>query len=236
MTWAVTAQMNLFSEAAAWFRTQIPVTEELADAYSDYAGSRAWTIAGVTQLSVVQSTFDKLTTAIEKGKPFEVWKQEVQADLTEQWGKQDSARVELIFRNATIQANNAGRWKAQSVPILQKVRPFLFFDGVGDTRQSDICEAWDGTVLPRDQYPSDMHPQLHHNCRSQLRAISEREAMRRGVTTALPDENADEGFGAEPGTDEFTPDRAKHWDKLFDEYQHKRQQLSTSTARPTLTE
>lgn len=242
MAWPVTGNVTKFPEAAAWFRSQLPVTKDLAERMSLQAGKRAWTITGVNQLNVAQSTFDSLARAIEQGIPFEEWQKKAGPALTKQWGQQDSARMELIYRNATQQAHNAGRWFQQTRPTVVERRPYLRFVAKLDSRTSPICRAWHGVVLLRKDFPPDMHPQLHHGCRSKLLAKTEKQALQLGITTTHPSQDngkpwiAQNGFGDVPGSKDFTPERARYFGQLFDEYQHKRQQLSTQSRRPRLDE
>jgi len=235
MSWAVTADVTEFPEAAAWFRSKFPVTQQIAQALGDYAGPRAFTIAGVEQLEVVTAAFESLARAVESGVPLETWKREIEADLTAAWGSKNSARLELVFRNATSQAYNAGRWRQMNEPAVRAFRPFGFFDGVTDSRQSDFCRAWDGTILPLEKFAElGACPQCHHGCRSQIRSMREREAMRRGVTLQPPSDQASPGFGAAPTESEWRPDPAKYPRELFSEYQLKRSELERTTARPQL--
>ena len=71
MSWAVTADVEEFPEAAEFFRSRFPITAALADRLGAYAGPRAWTVAGVAQLDVVLTVWESLLRAIEIGKPFD---------------------------------------------------------------------------------------------------------------------------------------------------------------------
>lgn len=242
MGWAVTADPERFDEAVEWFRSRIPVTEAFASEVADYAGSRAWTIAGVSQLEVVQHAFDSLAKAIEDGTPFDTWKAALEKELADVWGKKNKARsasLTLVFRNATAQAYNAGRWAQMQDPAIRALRPYLMFDGVADERQTPICQQWDGTIRPvDDQVWLTAHPQMHHACRSTLRTLREVDALRRGVTPpdAIPDETADEGFGKVPTESEWAPERSDYTRELFEEYRLKREELERQSARPRLDE
>jgi SPP1 gp7 family putative phage head morphogenesis protein len=233
MPWSVTATVSRFAEAVSWFRARLPLTSQAAAAMSAYSGPRAFTIAGVTQLEVVNDVHASLLEAIETGVPFAEWKALVEQQLTAAWGKKDSPRVLLIFRNATSQAHNAGRWRQLNEPAVRALRPYIFFDGVSDSRQSDICRAWDGTIRPIDDPCWEVaSPQLHHACRSQLRSLRESDALQRGVTPALPEEQAAPGFGKVPTAAEWSPDPSRYPRELFDEYALKRRELESTTERP----
>lgn len=235
MTWAVTADVNEFPEASAWFRSKFPVTERVAAELGAYAGPRAFTIAGVEQLEVVNAAFESLAKAIDAGTPFEDWKSQVEDQLTEAWGKRDSARLETVFRNATSQAYSAGRWRQMNDPAVMAFRPYGMFDGVADERQSEFCRAWDGTILPMERFAElNAVPQCHHRCRSQIRSMRESDAMARGVTVVPPAERTPEGFGAAPTESEWRPDPSRYPRELFAEYQIKRSELARQVDRPRL--
>lgn len=235
MAWTVTADVERFDEASEWFRSRFPVTEDLANVLGDYAGPRAWTIAGVSQLDVLLEVFESLQRAIDNGTPYGEWKREIESTLTAAWGSPNAHRIETIFRNSTMQAYNAGRWRQMQHPVVRQLRPFIMFDGVRDSRQSPICRKWDGTIRPIDDPVWEVaHPQMHHRCRSQLRTLRKSEAVRRGITDELPDLEADEGFGKAPTEAQWKPDPSKYPPELFSEFQLKRTELERTSRRPRL--
>lgn len=225
MVWSATAEVEKFDEAADWFRNRFPVTPALSAKLGKYAGARAWTIAGVAQLDVVLQTYESLLKAIEKGTPLKEWQDEIEDTLTKAWGHKDSGRLETIFRNATQQAYNAGRWRQMNDPVLKKLRPFVEFDGIGDERQTkDICRPIDGTIVSIDDpWIETHHPQLHHRCRSRLRSLSEQTAKERGITENPPDAKADDGFGAIPDDDAkpWKPEPKDYPKEVFQVYEQK---------------
>jgi SPP1 gp7 family putative phage head morphogenesis protein len=222
--WEATAEPERFDEAVEWFRDRFPVTPDLLAKLGGYAGKRAWTVAGVAQLDVVLDTYDSLRKAIEDGTPYEEWKKGIEDKLTAAWGKPDAYRVETIFRNATSQSLNAGRYRQMHDPEVKKLRPYVLIDGVDDARQSDICERIDGTVVPIDSPWLDTHsPQLHHRCRTQVVSLTEEAAKARGITDEPSTLKAGDGFGAPPTDDAvpFKPDPAKYPAELFEAYEEK---------------
>jgi len=222
--WSATAEPEKFDEASDFFRDRFPLTPDLAAKLGQYSGARAWTIAGVGQLDVVLHTYDSLLTAIDKGTPFDEWKDEVEESLTKAWGSPDSARLETIFRNATQQSLNAGRWRAMKDPDVKDLRPYVLFDGINDARQSNICQDLDGTIVKQDDQWLDTHsPQLHHRCRSQLVSLSKEDAKQRGITTDPPDVKATAGFGAPPddSSKPWKPDPKDYPPELFQIHEEK---------------
>jgi SPP1 gp7 family putative phage head morphogenesis protein len=236
VSWGATAEVGRFAEAIEWFLGRFPVTDEIAAALGEYAGRRAWKIAGVAQLEVVQDVHDSIGKAIETGIPFDVWKKQVATQLTQAWGRPDSYRIETIFRNATQQSYNAGRWRQMQQPEVLELRPYGYFDGVSDSRQSDICKAWDETILPLAEFARlKACPQMHHRCRSNLRSITEREANRRGgVTTVIPSERAQAGFGDAPIMADWQPDPERYEPSAYAEHDRKLEQIAEQAERPEI--
>jgi len=238
MTWSAPTDVEAFDPAAAWFRSRIPVTQEFSEALSDYAGPRAFTIAGVEQLEVVQDVFDSLAVAIEKNLPYEEWAAAVEDRLTKAWGLEDfeaeDRRMRNVFRNATQSAHNNGRWMQMQEPAVRRVRPFIKFVALRPTANpSAICDSWNGYVAPAENFPHDGHPPMHHSCQSHLEARTRAQALEDGLApreVLLPQE----GFGQEPTLAEWSPERANFNPALFDEYGFKRNELTKGTDRPRL--
>jgi SPP1 gp7 family putative phage head morphogenesis protein len=235
MSWAVTGDVVRFDEAADWFRSKIPVTATVADTLADYSGSRAFTVAALSQLEIVELVHASLLQAIERGTPFEEWKAEIEDVVTEAWGKKDSPHLQLIYRNATSQAYSAGRWRQMHEPSVKRFRPYGLYDGIADSRQTAFCKAWHGVIRKLEDFAeAGAVPQTHHACRSSIRNLRESEALRRGVTELLPQEVAADGFGKAPTESQWSPDPGKYNRELFDEYQFKRGELARTTTRPRL--
>lgn len=227
MPWKVEADVEEFTAAVEAFRRRVPITPELAAQVNGFSHARGFTIAGVAQLDVIQHVHGSIEEAIKKGTPFGEWKKEVEASLTAAWGKKDSPRIETIFRNATMQAYNVGRREQMLAPDVLKFRPFWMFDGIADSRQSPICKACHGVILPWDDAWWGGHtPQLHHRCRSSIRNMRRSDAERRGITAAPPPAPAQQGFGVPPTTSPpWQPNLGKYAPKLAETYRKKEEKL-----------
>lgn len=231
MTWPATADVERFDEAVDWFRSRFPVTEELLDELGDYAGPRAWTVAGVAQLDVVFMVYAALLDAIATGTPLDEFRRRVREQLRDAWGQDDPHRIETIFRTNVQTAYNRGRWQQLQDDTIRRLRPYLMFDAVLDSRTSDICKPLDGTVLPNDDAFWLTHlPPLHHRCRSSLRSLRRAEAERRGISEAAPDVPAADGFGAVEAV--FEPRLERYPDELRDEYSRKQRALTQDDIEP----
>lgn len=226
MTWSASADVSRFEEALAWFLRRFPATEDQKRQMEEHAQASAWTIAGVTDLNILQAVFDSIAAAIDKGETINEWREGLETKLGTDWSGITPHRLETVFINATQQAYNAGRWRQINDPVVKTYRPYGMFDGIADHRQSKICIACDGTILPLDHPWWQTHtPQLHHRCRSSVRSLTATQAARRGVTTDIPDTDASEGFGRAPGQDTWGPDPTKYDADLFATYDQKQAQL-----------
>lgn len=216
MAWRVTADVLRFDEAIDWFRARLPITDDELDRLSASSRSQAWTIAGVSQLSIVQQVFDSIAKAIEKGTSFDDWKKVAVAPLTAAWGTPNSPRAETTFRNGVQSALNRGRYKQMKDPEVVELRPFWQLDAILDSRTSPICNDLDGTILPQDSNFWDTHtPPLHHRCRTGLRSLRKADAERRGVRATPPKTLAAPGFGAAPTAGEWKPRPADYTPQLW---------------------
>jgi SPP1 gp7 family putative phage head morphogenesis protein len=232
VTWSVTAEPLKFEEAVEWFGNRFPITDDIAEELGSYAGPRAWKIAGVAQLEIVQDVHDSLERAIANGIPFEEWQDEVEASLTKAWGRKDSPRMLTIFINSTQQSYGAGRW--QQMQEVKSLRPFGMYDSVLDDRTTPFCKAWDGVILPLDEFAErGACPQTHHRCRAGIRSLRASEVDRRGGVSKAPSEKAPEGWGAAPTTADWQPDRSKYDPKIWNTFEAKREALEKSP-RPKL--
>jgi len=208
-----------FAEAVAHFTRRVPMLKSDWLELARRAQRRAFTIAGVAQLDLIAYVHEQIKGALTKGTPFEDFKRSIRDALRAAWTMEDApkgapadtpdahaARIELIFRNACNGSFNSGRWLQAKHPETVKVRPYWLFDGIVDSRQSEICAECDGTVLPADDPWWSTHvPPLHHNCRSGFVTLTEKQAIREGVSKVPPEQEAAPGFGLEPSKSEWSP-------------------------------
>jgi SPP1 gp7 family putative phage head morphogenesis protein len=236
MAWKIESDVGEFDAAVTAFRRRVPITKDVADKTNDFTHQRAFTLAGVAQLSVVQYVHASLEAALKNGTPFAEWKKQVEPSLTKAWGRKNSPRLETIFRNATMQAYNAGRREQMLAPDVLKYRPFWMFDGIADARQSPICQACNGVILPWDDAWWHTHtPQLHHKCRSSIRNMRRSDAEKRGITANPPAIGADKGFGLPPSAEPWKPDLTKVPAPLHAEYEKKVAKLAAAPATTVVT-
>lgn len=196
----IASDIARFDEAIEELRRRIILTDAEFRAIEVEARRRAFAMAGITQLQVVQQVLNLTIEAVARGDGLKAWQKRARGVVGRAWGRGTSHRLELIFRNATQQAYNNGRFWQMTRPEVLRFRPFWMFDAILDGRETAICFERDGTILPADDpWWVRNWPQLHHKCRSTVRTLSERAAKRRGISDKSKiASTAQEGFGLSP--------------------------------------
>lgn len=218
-----------FKEASDWFRSRLPVTQEQWDGMRVEARRQAFVLSGVQQLDAVQTVMELLQESIDNGTPIDEWRAKVKQKLGE-FGPTGS-QLTTSFINAHQTAYNTGRWYQLSEPSVTSVLPFRIFDAVMDGRETPICHACNGTILPHDDPWWNTHwCPCHHRCRSTIRALSARMAARRGgQTQELPRPKITGDFGlAPPLRDKWEPDLTKYESHLSREYLKKQKSMKAA--------
>jgi hypothetical protein len=157
------ADPDKFEEASKWFRGRVVVTRAEWDAMSRQARRQAFTIAGTQQAKVVQTVFDAIALAIDKGTPIDKWRKDLKKKLGA-FADKNSATLTTAFINANQTAYNTGRYYQMSNPAVTVALPYRVYDSVLDTRTTDICKGLNGTVLLHsDPWWLTHWPPMHHN-------------------------------------------------------------------------
>lgn len=211
--------------AVAWFRDRLLMDSDEFTSLEDVSHDEAFTIAGVTQLDLVEDVWSQLDRAIANGETLEGFQQRMGDRLASAWGSEQPWRVENIFRNAVQRSYNAGRWEQMNQPAVLQARPYKRFSNIMDGRTSPICTDVDdggvgGTVLPaEDPWWLSHVPPLHHSCRSHIVTLSDREAKAEGIDPEPPPVAAAEGFGDAPDVGQpYEPDLAEYPPALAQAY------------------
>lgn len=195
MAWTVTADPNKFDAAVRWFRKRLPVTDRQFDRLSRRERDRAFHIAGVNEMRVVQTVFEELDRSIADGTPLADFRKRVRDRLKKH--QINGSHLETVFRNGVQTAYNTGRW--YQLTETTQARPYWVLDVVMDSRTSDKCKPVDGVCKPHDDpWWLTNWPPRHHRCRTGVRSVRESEARRIGITSGTPKETPDEGFGYAP--------------------------------------
>lgn len=178
------------------------MTDEAFDELLEANHENAFRLAEINNLELVFDVWQALDNSLEQGVDFRDFKKSFGETLKAAWtgsSKQKATRLETVFRNATQQSYNHGRWAQLEEPELKRLRPYRLFDAVRDKRTSKICRDAHGTLLPADHPFWDTRvPPCHHRCRSTIRSLRARDAARRGVTQDPTETASADGFGSKP--------------------------------------
>lgn len=178
-------------------RRKIALPQDYYARHMANARARSFTVSGLAGLGQIAQVLGSLTDAIQAGKTFEEWKVTALANVPE-LANLPNGRLSTIYRNAMQNAYNAGRYEQMRTNPRKK---YWLYDGVIDSRTSDICRALDGKIYPADSPVwRSIHPPNHHNCRSSLIGLSEEQAKARGYRPGTPDVVPPDGT-PEPGWD-----------------------------------
>jgi SPP1 gp7 family putative phage head morphogenesis protein len=220
------------AEAIAWFRARLLLSDTEFAQLSDEARRRAFAMAGLSQLELVQQVVNGLESALANGDTFEEFKASLPARLQNAWGGQSAYRLRLAFDTELQKAYGAGRWK--SADEVRESRPFWGLAVVLDGRTSQICSNLRGVVRPADDPFWNTHiPPLHFRCRTALITLSREQAEARGITSNAPNQPPLEGFGAPPGRQAWSPNEADYHPELWSAYQRSQQpDFRPTPARP----
>lgn len=200
---------------------------------SSKARRQAFTVAGTQQLKVVQTVFDELQKAIDKGTPIDEWRKAIKAKIKGDFADKNSATLTTAFINANQTAYNTGRYYQLSDPAVTASMPYRIFDAVLDDHTTVICTECNGTIRRHDDpwWLTHWCP-LHHRCRSCIRALTIAMLKRRGgITEALPRPNIADDFGLAPplrAGQVWEPDLKKYDVTAAREYQRKQGRMKAA--------
>ena len=211
--------MNLdpgrFDEAIAALRERVPMTDDEFAQLTEDAQRRAFRVANAANADMVAEVWRNLLRAVEEGLSFSDWRGSFEEDPLATW---TASRLDTIFRTNVQQAYSDGRWAQQTDPDVLEERPYWQFDGVEDDRQSDICSACNGVVLPAvDPFWATHNPPLHFNCRSTIVSLDADQARELGISRDAPAVRVQSGFGNAPQTAaEWSPDPGDYPSEIGD--------------------
>ena len=169
-----------FTEAINWFCKKFPVLYDVIEDITKKVDEQFFYIKRSTELEVTKKLYYNLLDNLKNGGTFKTWL-EMSKEVLNKSGLGDSPwYLELVYRNNMASAYNAGAFYNQQ--LNKKNKPYGLYDGVDDSRQSDICKALDGKVFPLDHpFWNNYLPPNHHGCRSQRIALDAEELEEYGL-------------------------------------------------------
>jgi len=168
------------------------------DVWQD-AHARAFTVAKVVRMDVLEDIRRMVLEALEKGLSLEAFREQLEPKLKAKgwWGYQDIVnpktgqlervlagtpwRLKTIFRTNLQSAYMAGRWR--QFQANKAARPYLQYVAVMDSKTRPSHAALHGKVFHIDDpFWRTHYPPLGFNCRCRVRALSEKNVRDRGIT------------------------------------------------------
>lgn len=169
-----------FTEAINWFCKKFPVLYDAIEDITKKVDEQFFYMKRSTELEVTKKLYYNLLDNLKNGGTFKTWL-EMSKEVLNKSGLGDSPwYLELVYRNNMMSSYNAGAFYNQQ--LNKKNKPYGLYDGVDDSRQSDICKALDGKVFPLDHpFWNNYLPPNHHGCRSQRIALDAEELEEYGL-------------------------------------------------------
>lgn len=183
----------------------------------DDAHSRAFTVAKVAKLDLLQDLKKSLITALEKGQSFEKWQAEITPLLQEKgwWGKKtvinpagqeqevqlgSPRRLRTIYHTNMRSAFSTGRYKAMIESI--DTRPFWEYRHITMVNYREEHKSWNGRILRADDpFWSIAYPPSKFGCNCRVIARSEREVEGKEI---LSSDGYQTQYSEKIGIDSFT--------------------------------
>jgi hypothetical protein len=178
-----------FEEALDFQKTRTPLTAENFHLLDPAARPRAFTIAGLQKYASLLEADRLVEKAIDEGM--------TKADFTDLLGKivdehggtiLPPSRFDLIYDNAMVTCDAAGRWRQMTDPDVVSARPILrYSDKPNDGRTTPFCRELQGFMAPYDD-PAWEHIFIpnHHHERHWIDSLTEEEAGRLGEIYRSP--------------------------------------------------
>lgn len=183
----------------------------------DDAHSRAFTVAKVAKLDVLQDIRKSLITALEKGQSFEKWQAEITPILQEKgwWGKKtvinpagqeqevqlgSPRRLRTIYHTNMRSAFSAGRYKTMLEAT--ETRPFWEYRHITMVNYREEHKAWNGRILRAgDPFWTVAYPPSKFGCNCRVIAKSASEVEGKEI---LSSEGYQTQYSEKIGVDSFT--------------------------------
>lgn len=185
-------QATANERASDWMRGRVAVKSSVMKKMDPEIRARAFAVSGVQDMKVL-AQIQELIAKLTDGKSWEDVKQNIAAEINDQWGgvkeggdasKYVSAverRAELVLRQNAFQAYAVTRYEDQQ--DVKAAFPYLMYLTVGDQNVRDEHAALDGLILPVDDPFWEKHyPPWDFGCRCLVESLTEEEAIEKGVT------------------------------------------------------
>ena len=176
-----------------------------AEYYSLDLTSRQYasTVSYLARLDQIQSVLDSAYKVLESGGTFA----DFQKLVDESGIELSEAHLDNVFRTNIQNAYARGKWSHQQQN--KDKRPYLEYMAINDSRVRPSHLALDGVIRHIDDpFWQKYYPSNGYRCRCTTTAITEKQAIRKGITSNedLPDVQPDKGWSFQPSNYDAHPD------------------------------
>lgn len=174
-------------EALEFWKSKIQLAPSEYRKLSDEAKIKAFAVSGIARGAELETVFNAITDAIEKGTTLEDFKKECASIFEKRgWVGERAWRIDNIFRTNIQTAYNVGRY-SQMMDVVDD-RPFWMYDAVNDRRTRPAHRAMDGKVFPAGHPVWDTwYPPNGFRCRCSVTTLSEDQVKKIGKPVETED-------------------------------------------------
>ncbi len=174
-------------EAADFWADKAKVSPSQFRKLTAEAKVKAFAVAGIARGAELDSMFNALQKAIDKGVSFKKFKDEVAAIAERRgWTGPRARRLDTIFRTNIQTAYNVGRYRQMLDTVA--TRPYWQYSAVNDSRTRPTHAAMDGKIFPHDHpFWDKWYPPNGFRCRCGVVSLSEDDVRDEGLKVETQD-------------------------------------------------
>lgn len=189
-----------FPQAIKFMREKIPLPSTSWRQYSGEVQQVAFTVAQITQVSLLSDIQELIVKQLETGVTVEGFKRNFSTLIDKSgWNPANKGyRAELVLQQNLKNAHARGRWEQMRSPAIAKSRPYWEFRHRDSRVPRPRHLAQDGKVYPAD---ADVWKAIfppNFGCKCTAHALSDQDIERLGLKVDTPpplEDVADKGWG-----------------------------------------
>lgn len=174
-------------DAIAFWKDKVQLSPGEFARLPDEAKLRAFAVSGIAKGAELETVFNSLQKALEKGIPFSKFKEECAGIFESRgWTGQRAWRIDNIFRTNIQTAYNVGHYKQMMTTAGS--RPYWQYHAVNDRRTRPLHRALHGKVFPADHaFWNTWFPPNGFRCRCTVTSLSKIEMAAEGLNVETKD-------------------------------------------------
>lgn len=227
---------EVFQEALDFLEQKGVLSYKEFKKLKDWYSPLAFSVAGYTQLEVLNQFLEELKKAVKEGTTKEAFRENMNSFLEEQgYDGLLPYHADMIFRQNMQTAYSVGHYQQMTDPDVMARRKYWQYQTAGDNHVRESHQAMDGKVYPADSSVWDVwYPPNGFGCRCIVVSRTEEQVKRMGleveellpnminpntgeIEAAIPDK----GFRTNPAKSQWKPDMAGFPEPLKRIYQER---------------